>query len=148
MENPYVLMEVKGIGFRIADTIGLRNGIALDNENRIRKGVIAYFNEESNKTGNVLFNAKDMAKEIAIALFLGDKKKEEKIYSKIPDPMRSKFISIIDEMFKEKEEILLLHDKKDEKNYAISKEDFEAELTVYKKVIALNNRAIIKSNLH
>lgn len=148
MENPYVLMEVKGIGFRIADTIGLRNGIALDNENRIRKGVIAYFNEESNKTGNVLFNAKDMAKEIAIALFLGDKKKEEKIYSKIPDPMRSKFISIIDEMFKEKEEILLLHDKKDEKNYAISKEDFEAELTVYKKVIALNNRAIINTNLH
>lgn len=148
MENPYTLMEVKGIGFRIADTIGLRNGIALDNENRIRKGVIAYFNEESNKTGNVLFNAKDMAKEIAIALFLGDKKKEEKIYSKIPDPMRSKFISIIDEMFKEKEEILLLHDKKDEKNYAISKEDFEAELTVYKKVIALNNRAIINTNLH
>ena len=148
MENPYVLMEVKGIGFRIADMIGLRNGIALDNENRIRKGVIAYFNEESNKTGNVLFNAKDMAKEIAIALFLGDKKKEEKIYSKIPDPMRSKFISIIDEMFKEKEEILLLHDKKDEKNYAISKEDFEAELTVYKKVIALNNKAIINTNLH
>ena len=148
MENPYVLMEVKGIGFRIADMIGLRNGIALDNENRIRKGVIAYFNEESNKTGNVLFNAKYMAKEIAIALFLGDKKKEEKIYSKIPDPMRSKFISIIDEMFKEKEEILLLHDKKDEKNYAISKEDFEAELTVYKKVIALNNRAIINTNLH
>lgn len=148
MENPYVLMEVKGIGFKIADTIGLRNGIALDNENRIRKGVIAYFNEESNKTGNVLFNAKDMAKEIAIALFLGDKKKEEKTYSKIPDPMRSKFISIIDEMFKEKEEILLLHDKKDEKNYAISKEDFEAELTVYKKVIALNNRAIINTNLY
>lgn len=148
MENPYTLMEVKGIGFRIADTIGLRNGIALDNENRIRKGIVAYFNEESNKTGNVLFNAKDMAKEIAIALFLGDKKKEEKIYSKIPDPMRSKFISIVDEMFKEKEEILLLHDKKDERNYAISKDDFNAELTVCKKVIALSNRPIINTSLH
>lgn len=148
IENPYTLMEVKGIGFRIADTIGLRNGIALDNENRIRKGIVAYFNEESNKTGNVLFNAKDMAKEIAIALFLGDKKKEEKIYSKIPDPMRSKFISIIDEMFKEKEEILLLHDKKDERNYAISKDDFEAELTIRKKVTSLNNRSTINTGSH
>ena len=148
MENPYILMDVKGIGFRIADDIGLRNGIALDDENRIRKGVVAYFNEESNKTGNVLFSAEDMAKEIAIALFLGDKKKEEKTFANIPSSMWSKFVSIRDEMFKQKEELLLLHSKKDEKNYAISRGDFEAELTVCKKVTALNNRATINTSLH
>lgn len=70
MENPYTLMEVKGIGFRIADTIGLRNGIALDNENRIEKGIIAYFNEESNKTGNILFDAEEMAKRDFCCSFL------------------------------------------------------------------------------
>ena len=148
MENPYTLMEVKGIGFKIADTIGLRNGIALDNENRIEKGIIAYFNEESNKTGNILFDARNMAKEIAVALFLGDKKKEERTFANVPSSMWSKFISIIDKMFKKKEEILLLHDKKDERNYAISKDDFEAELTIRKKVTALNNRATINTSLH
>ena len=148
MENPYTLMEVKGIGFRIADTIGLRNGIALDNENRIRKGIVAYFNEESNKTGNILFDAREMAKEIAVALFLGDKNKEERAFSNVPIPMWNKFIAIMDAMFKEKEELLLLHDKRDEKNYAISNEDLRAELTIRKKVMALNNRETINTSLH
>ena len=148
MENPYTLMEVKGIGFRIADTIGLRNGIALDNENRIEKGIIAYFNEESNKTGNILFDAEEMAKEISVALFLGDNKKEDRTFANVPSPMWSKFTSIIDEMFEKKEDILLLHDKKDERDYAIPKDDFNAELTVCKKVIALSNRPTINTSLH
>ena len=148
MENPYTLMEVKGIGFRIADTIGLRNGIALDNENRIEKGIIAYFNEESNKTGNILFDAEEMAKEISVALFLGDNKKEDRTFANVPSPMWSKFTSIIDEMFEKKEDILLLHDKKDERDYAISKDDFNAELNVCKKTIVLSNRPTINTGLH
>lgn len=148
MENPYTLMEVKGIGFRIADTIGLRNGIALDNENRIEKGIIAYFNEESNKTGNILFDAEEMAKEISVALFLGDNKKEDRTFANVPSPMWSKFTSIINEMFEKKEDILLLHDKKDERDYAISKDDFNAELTVCKKAIVLSNRPTINTGLN
>ena len=148
MENPYTLMEVKGIGFRIADTIGLRNGIALDNENRIEKGIIAYFNEESNKTGNILFDAEEMAKEISVALFLGGNKKEDRTFANVPSPMWSKFTSIINEMFEKKEDILLLHDKKDERDYAISKDDFNAELTVCKKAIVLSNRPTINTGLN
>lgn len=157
IENPYTLIKVKGIGFKIADTIGLRNGIALDDKNRLTNGIVAYFELESNKKGNTLFDAKELTKEIAIALFLEDEEKEEnknkkeeneKNFLKIPSSMRSKFISIIDQMFKEKEEILLLHDKRDERSYAISKNDFEAELTIYKKVVALNNRATINTGLH
>lgn len=148
MENPYILMKVKGIGFRIADTIGLRNGIALDDKNRLTNGIVAYFEEKSNKTRNILFNAEEIAKEIAIALFLGDNKERDRTFSNVPSPMWSKFTSIIDEMFEKKEDILLLHDKKDERDYAISKDDFNAELTVCKKVIALSNRPIINTSLH
>lgn len=148
MENPYTLMKVKGIGFRIADTIGLRNGIALDDKNRLTNGIIAYFEEKSNKKGNILFNAEEMAKEIAIALFLGDNKKKDRTFNNVPSSMWSKFTSIIDEMFEKKEDILLLHDKKDERDYAISKDDFNAELTVCKKVMALSNRPTINTSLH
>lgn len=148
MENPYTLMKVKGIGFRIADTIGLRNGIALDDKNRLTNGIIAYFEEKSNKKSNILFNAEEMAKEIAIALFLGDNKKKDRTFNNVPSSMWSKFTSIIDEMFEKKEDILLLHDKKDERDYAISKDDFNAELTVCKKVMALSNRPTINTSLH
>jgi len=157
MENPYILTKVKGIGFKTADKIGLRNGIAPDDKNRLTNGIVAYFELESNKKGNILFDAKELTKEIAIALFLKEEEKEEnknkkeeneKNFLKIPSSMRSNFISIIDQMFKEKEEILLLHDKRDERNYAISKNDFEAELTIRKKVTALNNRSTINTSSH
>ena len=152
MENPYILTKVKGIGFKTADKIGRHNGIALDNENRLTNGIIACF-EEKSKTGNTLFNAKEIAREIGITLFLineklVNKKKNEENYLKISEPMRKKFISIMEEMFKAKEEILLLNDKRDNKNYAISKDDFDAELTICKKVAALNNRETINTNLH
>ena len=157
MENPYILTKVKGIGFKTADKIGLRNGIAPDDKNRLTNGIVAYFELESNKKGNILFDAKELTKEIAIALFLKEEEKEEnknkkeeneKNFLKIPSSMRSNFISIIDQMFKEKEEILLLYDKRDERNYAISKNDFEAELTIRKKVTALNNRSTINTSSH
>ena len=45
------------------------------------------------------------------------------------------------EMFKEKDKLILLHDKKDEKNYAISSKDFNTELLICKKVKSLNERA-------
>lgn len=152
MENPYILTKVKGIGFKTADKIGRHNGIALDDGNRLTNGIIACF-EEKSKTGNTLFNAKEIAREIGITLFLineklVNKKKNEENYLKIPEPMRKKFISIMEEMFKAKEEILLLNDKRDNKNYAISKDDFDAELTICKKVAALNNRETINTSLH
>ena len=148
MKNPYILMQVKGIGFRIADAIGLRNGIALDNKDLIMNGVIAYFNEESNKTGNVLFKAREIAKDIAVALFLGEKKKEDRIFTKVSDEMWSKLVSILDEMFKKKENLVLLHDKRDELNYAISSDDFKSELIIRNKVTALNARNAINTSLH
>ena len=173
-KNPYILMEMEGIGFKTADEIGLRIGIPLDDSNRIEKGIVAYFYKESNKDGHVLFNAADIAKDIAIELFLKDeeekeeiiskykskldekgnnlflrqyapkldeKKKKEILYKAISPAIREKFISIMVEMFKEKDELILLHDKKDEKNYAISSKDFNTELLICKKVKSLNERA-------
>lgn len=75
-KNPYILMEMEGIGFKTADEIGLRIGIPLDDSNRIEKGIVAYFYKESNKDGHVLFNAADIAKDIAIELFLKDEEKK------------------------------------------------------------------------
>lgn len=173
-KNPYILMEMEGIGFKTADEIGLRIGIPLDDSNRIEKGIVAYFYKESNKDGHVLFNAADIAKDIAIELFLKDeeekeeiiskykskldergnnlflrqyapkldeKKKKEILYKAISPAIREKFISIMVEMFKEKDKLILLHDKKDEKNYAISSKDFNTELLICKKVKSLNERA-------
>lgn len=173
-KNPYILMEMEGIGFKTADEIGLRIGIPLDDSNRIEKGIVAYFYKESNKDGHVLFNAADIAKDIAIELFLKDEEKKEEIISKykskldekgnnlflrqyapkldekkekeilykaISPAIREKFISIMVEMFKEKDKLILLHDKKDEKNYAISSKDFNTELLICKKVKSLNERA-------
>nr|DAR81443.1 MAG TPA: ATP dependent DNA helicase [Caudoviricetes sp.] len=173
-KNPYILMEMEGIGFKTADEIGLRIGIPLDDSNRIEKGIVAYFYKESNKDGHVLFNAADVAKDIAIELFLKDeeekeeiiskykskldekgnnlflrqyapkldeKKKKEILYKAISPVIREKFISIMVEMFKEKDKLILLHDKKDEKNYAISSKDFNTELLICKKVKSLNERA-------
>ena len=173
-KNPYILMEMEGIGFKTADEIGLRIGIPLDDSNRIEKGIVAYFYKESNKDGNVLFNAADIAKDIAIELFLKDeeekkeiiskykskldekgnnlflrqyapkldeKKEKEILYKAISPAIREKFISIMVEMFKEKDKLILLHDKKDEKNYAISSKDFNTELLICKKVKSLNERA-------
>ena len=173
-KNPYILMEMEGIGFKTADEIGLRIGIPLDDSNRIEKGIVAYFYKESNKDGHVLFNAADIAKDIAIELFLKDeeekeeiiskykskldekgnnlflrqyapkldeKKKKEILYKAISPAIREKFISIMVEMFKEKDKLILLHDKKDEKNYAISSKDFNTELLICKKVKYLNERA-------
>jgi exonuclease V subunit alpha len=173
-KNPYILMEMEGIGFKTADEIGLRIGIPLDDSNRIEKGIVAYFYKESNKDGHVLFNAADIAKDIAIELFLKDeeekeeiiskykskldekgnnlflrqyapkldeKKKKEILYKVISPAIREKFISIMVEMFKEKDKLILLHDKKDEKNYAISSKDFNTELLICKKVKSLNERA-------
>lgn len=173
-KNPYILMEMEGIGFKTADEIGLRIGIPLDDSNRIEKGIVAYFYKESNKDGHVLFNAADIAKDIAIELFLKDeeekkeiiskykskldekgnnlflrqyapkldeKKEKEILYKAISPAIREKFISIMVEMFKEKDKLILLHDKKDEKNYAISSKDFNTELLICKKVKSLNERA-------
>lgn len=173
-KNPYILMEMEGIGFKTADEIGLRIGIPLDDSNRIEKGIVAYFYKESNKDGHVLFNAADIAKDIAIELFLKDEEEKEEIISKykskldekgnnlflrqyapkldkkkekeilykaISPAIREKFISIMFEMFKEKDKLILLHDKKDEKNYAISSKDFNTELLICKKVKSLNERA-------
>lgn len=173
-KNPYILMEMEGIGFKTADEIGLRIGIPLDDSNRIEKGIVAYFYKESNKDGHVLFNAADIAKDIAIELFLKDeeekeeiiskykskldekgnnlflrqyvpkldeKKKKEILYKAISPAIREKFISIMVEMFKGKDKLILLHDKKDEKNYAISSKDFNTELLICKKVKSLNERA-------
>lgn len=62
--NPYELcIEVEGIGFTIADRIGLRSGVAHDSEHRVFSGVVHAMHEAISRTGDTGLPRAELEKE-------------------------------------------------------------------------------------
>ncbi|MCU0284878.1 MAG: ATP-dependent RecD-like DNA helicase [Acidobacteria bacterium] len=68
-QNAYFLIErVKGIGFRTADTIAMRFGVARDDVNRIRAGIVFLVNQAEQQNGDLYIEEKEMAAKCASLL--------------------------------------------------------------------------------
>jgi len=66
MENPYRLIEdIDGVGFKTADKIAFKLGIAFDSDIRIRAGIIFSLNEIAEKQGSTVAYA-DELKSVAL----------------------------------------------------------------------------------
>lgn len=77
--NPYALIEdIQGIGFKIADNIGFRLGIAKDSKLRIRAGVV-YILQEAQLTGHTFLPKTDVLTKTAEILSLDNEKIEQVI---------------------------------------------------------------------
>ncbi len=84
-ENPYRLVQdVEGIGFKTADKIAMRMGIAFDSEIRIRAGIIFALTEIAEKQGSTLAYAEDL-KNVSLEVLGLDEKYFDNIEDAIVD---------------------------------------------------------------
>ena len=85
MQNPYRLIEdVEGIGFKTADKIAMKLGIAFDSELRIRAGVLFALGEIAEKQGSTVAYLEEL-KTSALAVLELSGQDEEKVESAIVD---------------------------------------------------------------
>lgn len=64
-KNPYKMVEdIDGIGFKTADKIAIKMGIAADSNFRLRAGIIHTLQEIAGKTGSTVVESGELAKEV------------------------------------------------------------------------------------
>ncbi len=74
MQNPYQLIEdIDGIGFKTADKIAFKLGIAFDSDIRIRAGIIFTLTEIAEKQGSTVAYAEELKNQTLKVLELDDK---------------------------------------------------------------------------
>ena len=66
-ENPYVLIRIRGIGFRVCEIIGRKMGLALDSTERISAGTYFKLREELAQTGD-MYMRKDDLRSVSLAM--------------------------------------------------------------------------------
>lgn len=84
-ENPYRLVQdIEGIGFKTADKIAMRMGVAFDSDIRIRAGIVFALTEIAEKQGSTLAYATDL-KNVALEVLELDENYLENIEDAIVD---------------------------------------------------------------
>ncbi|MCW2950006.1 MAG: ATP-dependent RecD-like helicase, partial [Thermoleophilia bacterium] len=66
--DPYCLVEIKGIGFRIADTIARKMGIPLESPRRIQAGIV-YCLQEGESNGHCYLGDEELGQQVRTQLF-------------------------------------------------------------------------------
>ncbi|MDO5755242.1 MAG: ATP-dependent RecD-like DNA helicase [Tissierellia bacterium] len=78
--NPYQLIEdIRGIGFKIADSIAMRQKIEMDSFFRIKAGVRYTLEDESQRNGHVYLPKEELIQKVAKLLQLSEGKIEESL---------------------------------------------------------------------
>ncbi|MBQ8425772.1 MAG: ATP-dependent RecD-like DNA helicase [Clostridia bacterium] len=85
MENPYKLVEdIEGIGFKTADKIAMKMGIAYDSDARIKAGVVHVLSEIAEMQGSTVAYVEDLIEEVTNVLEF-DESLRENIEQSITD---------------------------------------------------------------
>lgn len=86
-ENPYILTEVRGVGFKKADMIARQMGIELDNPHRIHAGIV-YVLEQEQLNGNGYMEYDNLLQECVNLLEIDKSKIEHELESQIDKVIR------------------------------------------------------------
>lgn len=69
--NPYVLCNIAGLGFKTVDEIARKKGISPNDANRIAQGIV-YALSQSQQSGHLFLHSKELCKEAAKLLAVGE----------------------------------------------------------------------------
>jgi len=69
-DNPYVLCDIAGFGFKTVDEMARKNGISIDDTHRIAQGTI-YTLSQSQQSGHLFLHSDELCKNAAILLSIG-----------------------------------------------------------------------------
>ena len=134
-EDPYMIMYVPGIGFKVADRIAIGEGCALDSEDRIKWAIKSVLKEDVNEHQNMFMN-EDVLTARTLHLLNGG----------LPKPM------VTQKMFKDMLEAMLNDKELTRRKFGIYlSENDECEKTITRKIVSFlkqkDNPSIIEKRI-